>query len=137
MTDNLKFNPKLLTIPQQISIIPHIRAGHYDVRYDINSDLTSLIMNFKIDKDIDVNQLDNIDYDNLKIKVIEHNLIGLIIYGAEIDDKIISIYKYTDVDKKIKEVCISLLSNYFKDNKEIDKYCKKTPNYKIYENVIP
>lgn len=80
-------------------------------------------------------------YNELKSYVEENNLIGLILYGADINNLVnkeqyISTYikpNNSIIKIEITTLCQILLKNYFNNNeKYINELCEKTPNFHIY-----
>ena len=115
------------------------RAGRFVEGYDIDQELTELLTLYFGD----LNKLHQLGliyhYNKLKDHVIENNLIGLILYGTNIDDnlnKIINVYNTQNnkqIDLKIKTICIYLIKEYIK-KENVKELCIKTPNFEIYYN---
>ena len=78
-----------------------------------------------------------IHYEKLKKTVIDNKIIGLILYGANLDkNKDVIINTYTTQDQKkivltIKSICINLINDFIK-KENLDGLCEKSPNFKIY-----
>ena len=80
-----------------------------------------------------------IAFENLKKKVIEAHLIGLILLGTTYEsDKIINNYKTIDdknIELSIKSICIFLIRDYIK-KKNVENLCEKTPLFEKYINSV-
>ena len=108
--------------------------------YNINNNLKELLNDYFQDSDKLVQDGLTIHYNRLKKYVEENNLIGLILYGSDINkidnsDQYISEYVTLDnkrINLEITTLCQILLKNYFIDEKYIDSLCEKTHNFKIY-----
>ena len=108
--------------------------------YNINNNLKELLNNYFQDSDRLVQDGLTIHYNRLKKYVEENNLIGLILYGSDINninnnEQYISEYITIDnkkINLEITTLCNILLKDYFIDDKYIDSLCEKTPNFKIY-----
>ena len=80
----------------------------------------------------------NFVYNKIKVDIIDKNIIGLILYGAynfDFKDSTILCNYLTHDNKNIQLTLGSICQNIIKkfDIVEIEKYCKKTNNYNIYE----
>ena len=122
---------------QKAGILAFQRAERFGGE-NINDMLDRVIMEFFGD----LNRLHStgltIQFNKLKQYVIDNNLVALIIYGGDLskDDK--HYHNYTTADSKIisltrQSICIRLIKEYIgNDDKVLDSYCRKTPNFDIY-----
>lgn len=132
-----------LSKKQEASILCFTRKGRFISNYYPESELKDLLLTFfgnseKIHKTGLKDQ-----YNLLKDYVEKNNIIGLILYGANINNIKESnqhINHYTQlnnntVELTINSICIVLLKEYFDYNNNqsyIDSLCEKTPNFEIY-----
>ena len=126
---------------QKAAITVFLRKQRFVEGYNINNDLRELVMNYFGDsKELVKNGLTK-HYNQLKTYVENNNLIGLILYGADINnledtDQYITTYltpKNTQIRLQISTICQILIKEYFKNNIEyIDSLCEKTPNFELY-----
>ena len=108
--------------------------------YNINNNLKELLNDYFKDSNRLVQDGLTIHYKKLKTYIEDNNLIGLILYGSDVNnikktDQYISTYtNITNIkfNLEITNLCQILLKNYFIDNKYIDSLCEKTPNFDIY-----
>jgi len=109
--------------------------------YDAVSSLRELLVKYFGDMD-ELNKFGLVkQFKALKLLVEEHNLIGLILIGADINnvpDKIqyVNIQKYATntgglIDLKITPICQRLITDYIK-KENIENLCRETPNFDIY-----
>ena len=125
------------TKKQEAAILCFKRKQRFVEGYDINQHLSSFLNIFF--GDLNVLYKDGLQkhYSLLKEKVISNNLIGLILYGTNIDDpynKVLNVYETANgsyLTLNIKNICIYLIKDYIK-KENVDDLCVKSPNFHIY-----
>ena len=112
-----------------------IRAQRFIGGYCVEKEIEELCKSFFANTN--VNQKNGLvkQYKKLKEKVIEENKLGLILIGANVENNIL-IDEYPTINNNIIDLTINsisrvLLREYF-TSKEIELYCRKTPNFDIY-----
>ena len=117
------------------------RKGKFVGGYCAYSHLKEIISMFFGNSSILIKNGLTYHYNQLKKYVEDNNLIGLILYGADINnignkEQFISTYinlKNEKINLEITTICQVLLKNYFNDDeKYIDSLCEKTPNFNLY-----
>jgi hypothetical protein len=126
---------------QRAAIMVFKRRARFVEGYDIYNDLRELLMTFFGNNTELIKYGLKKHYNDLKTHVEDNNLIGLILYGANINNLVgkeqyISTYVTTSntrIKLKMSEICQFLLKEYFKDDENyINELCEKTPNFEIY-----
>ena len=126
---------------QNAAITVFLRKQRFVEGYNINDNLRELIRQFFGNSNELVKNGLTFHYNQLKTYVEENNLIGLILYGADVNnipDTLQYISDYTTLSNsiiklQISTICQILVKEYFKNDIEyIDSLCEKTPNFEIY-----
>lgn len=119
------------------------RKGRFVGGYEINEHLSTLIKKY-------FGNLDSLHkkglvhhYELIKKEIIDNDLIGLILYGANInntpvDKLIVNTYKTQDnktISLTIPSICRYILDDYI-GSKNIDELCRKTPNFDVYYKTL-
>ena len=128
---------------QNAAVTSFVRKSRFIGNYYPESELKNILLTFfgnseKIHKTGLKDQ-----YNLLKDYVEKNNIIGLILFGANmnnIKDSNQHINYYTQINNNnveltVTSICIVLLTEYFDYNNNqsyIDSLCKKTPNFEIY-----
>ena len=122
---------------QEAAIMCFLRKQRFIGGYCIDQNILELVNSFFQDlKSLHKYGL-KIHYNKLKDLVIKNHLIGLVLYGANLDknkDVIINTYTTQDQNKivlTIKSICINLINDFIK-KENLDELCEKSPNFKIY-----
>lgn len=126
---------------QKAAVLVFKRKGKFNEGYNINNNLRELLIKFFGNSIELVNNGLSKHYNNLKTYVENNNLIGLILYGADVnnvksEEQFITTYitpKNTLITLQVSPICQILLKDYFKDDENyINALCEKTPNFEIY-----
>ena len=122
---------------QEAAIMCFLRKQRFIGGYCIDQNILELVSSYFQDlKSLHKYGL-KIHYEKLKKTVIDNNIIGVILYGANLDkNKDVIINTYTTQDQKkivltIKSICINLINDFIK-KENLDGLCEKSPNFKIY-----
>ena len=126
---------------QKAAVLSFRRKSRFIEGYDINNHLKEVLNIFFGNREkLETYGLTKY-YNELKDYVEQNNLIGLILYGADLNsikfDKQL-ICNYTNqnnitITLKVTTICQILLKEYFNnDEKLINSLCEKTPNFEIY-----
>lgn len=126
---------------QKAAILSFRRKSRFIEGYDINYHLKEVLTIFFGNRE----KLEKYGltkyYNELKDYVEQNNLIGLILYGADLNNTKFDkqfICQYTKqnnitITLKATIICQILLKEYFNnDEKVINSLCEKTPNFEIY-----
>ena len=112
------------------------RKSRFYEGYDPLNHLDEVLLDFfgNLEK-LHTNGLSN-QYKNLKDFIISNNLIGLIIFGADISNPEKQYHDYTRTDKTVikltrMNICYVLLTEYMEDT-NIVELCKQSQNFNIY-----
>ena len=126
-----------LTKKQEAAILCFKRKQRFVEGYDINEELFSLLSTFFGDLTVLYEYGLQRQYGLLKDKVISNNLIGLILYGTNIDDeynKVLHVYQTVDgssITLNVKNICIFLIKDFIM-KKNVDDLCVSSPNFHVY-----
>ena len=126
-----------LTPKQEAAKTAALRVEKFVEGYSIDEELITLLNLYFSDKEL-LNQYGlKKFYTLLMMNVKDKHLIGIILYGTNIDDrkdKLINSYYTVNGDNiklTIKSICQFLIRDYIKmDN--LDSLCEKVPNFDIY-----
>lgn len=126
---------------QKAAITVFIRKQRFVEGYNINNHLRELVMNFFGDSiKLSKSGLTKA-YNDLKTHVENNNFIGLILYGADVNnleshEQFVTNYTTPSnsiIKLQISTICQILIKEYFKNDIDyIDSLCEKTPNFEIY-----
>ena len=128
---------------QNAAVTSFVRKSRFIGNYFPENELKNLLLCFFGKREIIHNTGLKVQYNLLKDHVEKNNLIGLILFGANmnnIKDSNQHINHYTQINNinielTMTSICIALLTEYFDYNNNqsyIDSLCKKTPNFEIY-----
>ena len=138
-------NPyEFLNKKQKAAVLVFSRKSRFVTGYNINEHLRETLLKFFGNENSLIETGLVSQYNLLKNYVEENNLIGLILYGANVNNvntELQHISKYLTKDKKIinlevTTLCERLLNEYFVDEEYINTLCEKTPNFEIYYNSL-
>jgi hypothetical protein len=121
----------------EAAILCFTRKQRFVGGYDVNEHLLSLLSRFFSDSMLLHKEGLQKYYNLLKKEVIEKKLIGLILYGTNINDEhnsVINLYttvNNTQIELTIKSICIFLVRDYIK-KENVDDLCVSSPNFHIY-----
>ena len=126
---------------QKAAINVFVRKQRFVEGYNINDNVRELITQFFGNTNKLVKHGLTFHYNELKSYVEENNLIGLILYGADVNNipdthQHISNYitqSNSIIKLQISTICQILIREYFNNDIDyIDSLCEKTPNFDIY-----
>lgn len=116
------------------------KKARYIENYNMKTELVEILQRFFGNTNIlNYYGLDT-QYELLEKYVIEHNIIGLILFGADINKINLTIIQYSDNNENnivltANNICQTLITNYI-GLENIDNLCRKTPNFSTYYNII-
>ena len=126
---------------QKAALTVFVRKQRFVEGYNIYYNIRELLLKFFGDTTDLVKYGLSKHYTDLKIYVEENNLIGLILYGADVNnfldkEQYISTYitqNNSVLKLQISQICQILLKEYFNNDHEyINTLCEKTPGFDIY-----
>lgn len=137
-------NPwKYLSIEEETAVLCYKRKERFVGGFYIEEELNTIIRQFFGDLDELHSKGLRHHYNKLKDYIIERNLIGLILYGADINrvpNNMLHVNNYQTengniINLTISNICSRLLTEYIKKD-QIRGLCEKSPNYDIYYNHL-
>lgn len=116
------------------------KKARYIENYNMKTELVDILQRFFGNTNIlNYHGLES-QYELLKDYVIENKIIGLILFGTDINKINLTIIQYYDKNENkivltANNICQKLINNYIGLG-NINDLCRKTPNFSTYYNIL-
>lgn len=125
---------------EEASMMVFKKKSRYIENYNMKTELIKILQRFFGNTNIlNYYGLES-QYKLLKNYVIQTNVIGLILFGTDINKINLTIIQYYDKNENkivltANNICQTLINNYI-GLENVDNLCRKTPNFSTYYNIL-